>query len=291
MLKRLLVGTATISLSATLAVGQAWADELVEPSEYPYPGEPGVTWYIGRHSDGWAPVTLNGECGPGTKRVELEFAPAGSVSLLGHEGRRTADGRLGLTLPLEVTAPWTVLTSATGQITVDVSCIVEDDVVDRHWNPRIDTATPDPDAPGVTATPVDQVFHPGGEIEIAVQGFKADDDLTVEMYSTPVRLGTARTDARGSALIRSRIPDDTTEGTHHIVVTGSDGRRALFRFRVGPKPSLRPSPRSTTPQSAGSDTPQAATVSRAGRPHPAGTHHTVRRTPTATRPGLPSTGS
>ena len=197
MLRRLLVGTATVALLATMAVSHARAEEVFEPSESPYPTEPGVTWHVGRQSDGWAPVMLEGECGPGTKQVELEFTPARSVTLLGHEGTGTAGGRLSLTIALEVTAPWSVSMSATGRITVEVSCLVEDNVVELSGSAEIDTTTADAGAPGVSATPSDAVFHPGGEIEIAVEGFQPNDELTIDMYSSLVRPGTARTDARG----------------------------------------------------------------------------------------------
>ena len=288
------MGTATVALLATMAVSHARAEEVFEPSESPYPTEPGVTWHVGRQSDGWAPVMLEGECGPGTKQVELEFTPARSVTLLGHEGTRTAGGRLSLTIALEVTAPWSVSMSATGRITVEVSCLVEDNVVELSGSAEIDTTTADVGALGVSATPSDAVFHPGGEIEIAVEGFQPNDELTIDMYSSPVRLGTARTDARGRALIRSRIPDDTTEGTHHIVVTDSSGRRALFRFRVGPRPAfpeLGKTTPSTPPQQA-----QQAIDKQAGNgvlgprpPHRDTTSAQVRHV--GARPGLPRTGS
>lgn len=292
MLKRLLAGTAAALLAASV-MAEARAEEVPEPEIV------GLNWTVGKQSEGWAPFVVEGQCDVGTKEVRLDFSPADSVRLLEDQGSRDGN-KLNLVMPLEVTAPWSTMASGTGEVNVVVTCLLEDSELGHRWEIVVDTATPTPGAPSVSATPSDGAFQPGGEIEVVVEGLAPNDDLTVDMYSTPVRIGTARTDATGRAVIKGRIPNDTTEGVHHIVVTDSTGQRVLFRFRVGPRipAPQRPQPPAAPPTAedrGGSQLANLQTGDRAsntrgdkgdGQTWPGG-----RNRHTGTRPGLPNTGS
>jgi hypothetical protein len=61
---------------------------------------------------------------------------------------------------------------------------------------------------------------PGGSITVGGGGFMAHTQLTVELHSTPVVVGTTTTDAFGNYSVAVVIPADTPSGQHQLVVTG-----------------------------------------------------------------------
>ena len=66
-----------------------------------------------------------------------------------------------------------------------------------------------------TTTPV-----AGGPITVAGGGFMPSTELTVELHSTPVVLGTTTSDVYGNYSANVVIPADTPPGDHQLVVTG-----------------------------------------------------------------------
>ena len=62
--------------------------------------------------------------------------------------------------------------------------------------------------------------------------FAANTDLTVELRSTPVTLGTVATDAAGAFSTTVTIPATTDPGAHRIVVTAATGATAEIVFEV-----------------------------------------------------------
>lgn len=63
---------------------------------------------------------------------------------------------------------------------------------------------------------------PGKTITVSGSNFKADSDVTVELHSTPVTLGTFRTNASGAFTAQVKIPKNATLGSHQIVVNGTN---------------------------------------------------------------------
>jgi hypothetical protein len=66
-----------------------------------------------------------------------------------------------------------------------------------------------------TITPV-----AGGPITVSGDGFMPSTELTIELHSTPVVLGTTTTDALGNYTTTATIPAGTVPGVHQLVVTG-----------------------------------------------------------------------
>ena len=80
------------------------------------------------------------------------------------------------------------------------------------------TVLPPPAAPSpqgdLTVTP--NVIPVGGTATVTGAGWRADEQVTLAMYSSPVVLGTLRSDADGSISTQIRVPVGTTLGTHTI---------------------------------------------------------------------------
>ena len=73
-----------------------------------------------------------------------------------------------------------------------------------------------PPTPSVdTVTPV-----AGGPVTVSGGGFMPSTELTVELHSTPVVLGTTTTDVYGNYSASVVIPADTAPGVHQLVVSG-----------------------------------------------------------------------
>ena len=62
----------------------------------------------------------------------------------------------------------------------------------------------------------------GGAVTVSGGGFAPATQLTIELHSTPVVLGTTTTDAYGNYSATVTIPADTAPGAHSIVVSGLD---------------------------------------------------------------------
>jgi hypothetical protein len=71
-----------------------------------------------------------------------------------------------------------------------------------------------------TATVSKSTVAPGEDVTFTGSGFKANTDLAGTFESTPVSLGTVRSDASGNVRAVFRIPASATAGAHQIVVSG-----------------------------------------------------------------------
>jgi len=72
----------------------------------------------------------------------------------------------------------------------------------------------------------------GGSVTITGEGFEAGDELTIELRSTPVELGTVAVSADGTFSITVLIPKSTSAGAHTLAVIQSDGAEATAALTV-----------------------------------------------------------
>jgi hypothetical protein len=95
----------------------------------------------------------------------------------------------------------------------------------------------------------------GGPITVSGGGFMPSTELTIELHSTPVVLGTTTTDGFGNYTTTVTIPADTEPGVHQLVVTGlgPDGqpRSVSTEITVLAEGATAPVPLSTTPRFTG----------------------------------------
>lgn len=61
---------------------------------------------------------------------------------------------------------------------------------------------------------------PGKTITVSGSNFKADSDVSITLHSTPVTLGTFKTNSSGVFRAQVTIPKNTITGSHQIVVAG-----------------------------------------------------------------------
>jgi hypothetical protein len=108
------------------------------------------------------------------------------------------------------------------------------------------TTTAAPKGPSV-ATNLGQVA-PGGSLTFAGDGFPPNTDVSVTLFSTPVNLGTTKTDANGHFSVVVAIPSNIDPGQHTLTASTADGKTASVTFTV-----IAP-----TPTSAGATTTTAA---------------------------------
>lgn len=93
-------------------------------------------------------------------------------------------------------------------------------------------------------------FVAGGVITVSGSGWPANADGELELRSTPVQLGTVRTDANGSFLANVTIPADTPAGAHRVIAR-IGGVEAAVAIEVragadGASPVLPPAPGGST---------------------------------------------
>uniref|UniRef100_UPI002629284C GH92 family glycosyl hydrolase n=1 Tax=Microbacterium sp. TaxID=51671 RepID=UPI002629284C len=62
----------------------------------------------------------------------------------------------------------------------------------------------------------------GGSFELIGRGFAAGEQVTIELHSDPIDLGTATTDGNGAFRIQVTVPADAPASDHTLVVTGAD---------------------------------------------------------------------
>lgn len=149
---------------------------------------PANTEFFAPAEDGTATVTIEamekGEQSEGLTAAEV------NVSQCGNEGFASA--------PFTVTRATTTTTQATTTTTTV--------------------------APGGSTTSAATVSPssalPGQQVVVAGGGFAPDTGLTVDFFSSPVRLGTGKSDAAGNYRIHVTIPADAAAGPHEIVVSG-----------------------------------------------------------------------
>ncbi len=124
----------------------------------------------------------------------------------------------------------------------------------------------------------DDTVTPGQEITVSGGGFAANTELTITFFSTPVVLGTARSDVAGQFSNKSvRIPSDATVGPHRIVVSGlgpsGDTQQAVAPVTVTGATAPAPAAAAGTPTapSGGGATTPAVTPAAAAATRATGT--------------------
>lgn len=72
----------------------------------------------------------------------------------------------------------------------------------------------------------------GGQLTLSGTGFTSDAELTIELRSTPVEIGTVTTDADGSFTVTVTVPADTPAGLHTLAVVLPDGTEVTQALTV-----------------------------------------------------------
>ena len=276
-LKRTFASVAAASLLFGLGAAQVQALERGANS-------PGVM--VGNQVDGWAPVVLEDYCSQGSKHAVISLTPAASVKPIAGEQGTVQGGALRFQKPIEEGGSfWRVLVSATGTISVDVSCVTSYNYSSKTHTFEFDFDAAESnmagDGPFVTATAVGGQFVPGGEVVVEASDFVEGEDLNITMYSTPVALGTVKADAKGGARTTVRIPEDAAEGLHHLVVSGEQ-RIAVFALKVV-KPATKAAP------GQGGEQAKPTMPMQPGKPGNSGKAQV--KVGKAGRPGLPRSGA
>jgi hypothetical protein len=75
-----------------------------------------------------------------------------------------------------------------------------------------------PNAPSITTNV--SVVVPGGSLVVSGSGFQPGEAVTLQLFSTPVTLGTTSVDSTGAFSTSVTIPVSTPLGNHTIVATG-----------------------------------------------------------------------
>lgn len=275
-LKRTFASVAAASLLFGLGAAQVQAFERGANS-------PGVM--VGNQVDGWAPVVLDDACGHGSKHAVISLTPAASVKPIAGEQGTVQGGALRFQKPIGEGGTWRVLVSATGTISVDVSCVTSYNYSSKTHTFNFEFDATETNAAGegpfVTATAVGGQFVPGGEVVVEASDFVEGEDLNITMYSSPVALGTVKADAKGGARTTVRIPEDAAEGLHHLVVSGEQ-RIAVFALKVV-KPATKAAP------GQGGEQAKPTMPMQPGKPGNSGKAQ-VKAGKTG-RPGLPRSGA
>jgi hypothetical protein len=76
-----------------------------------------------------------------------------------------------------------------------------------------------PGGGGLTAS--DTTPAPGQAITLTAAGFQVGSTVTFDLFSAPVRLGTAVANTGGTATLTATIPASTPAGSHHIEASGT----------------------------------------------------------------------
>jgi LPXTG-motif cell wall-anchored protein len=84
----------------------------------------------------------------------------------------------------------------------------------------------------VTISDADLRVEAGSSISVSGRNFAATEQLTLTLYSAPVRLGTVTTDPQGTFDTQVTIPTNTEAGAHRIVVSNASGDVAEIAFTV-----------------------------------------------------------
>ena len=104
--------------------------------------------------------------------------------------------------------------------------------------------------------------HAGDVLTVTISGLVANEGYRLELHSTVVVLGSGDVDAAGRATVNVRIPQDTTDGLHHVVVFGDDSGLSATAalFVIAPSgPSTSSSSPSTTSSELNAPTSVATT--------------------------------
>ncbi|WP_127818430.1 metallophosphoesterase [Microbacterium sp. CPCC 204701] len=93
----------------------------------------------------------------------------------------------------------------------------------------------DPGEPAALA--VTGSLVPGGEIVVRGSGFTPEHEYAIELRSTPLSLGTARSDASGAFELRATIPAATEPGAHTIAAMLDGADVATLQVQIAAAPS------------------------------------------------------
>jgi hypothetical protein len=102
----------------------------------------------------------------------------------------------------------------------------------RSWLPTVRATAQQCAVAGPTPTVSDTAPAPGGSMTVSGSGFKPGTQLTVQLFSDPVLLGTVDADGNGDYSIVVTIPVSTPPGSHEIVVTGLGADGQMLRSSV-----------------------------------------------------------
>lgn len=83
-----------------------------------------------------------------------------------------------------------------------------------------------------------QTVTAGETLQLDAEGFLGNEQVEVELHSTPVSLGTLAADDAGALSGTIAVPSDTTPGSHEVVLIGESGRTASITVTVVAAPPL-----------------------------------------------------
>lgn len=183
------------------------------------------------------PRSVVGNCGGDAKHAVLSLSPAASVEYIaGAESVEQGDA-VRCQHPFKDSEAVIVVVSVTGEVKLSLSCVNTYNYSSGAYSSErvINSSKPfaEDGAPQVKAAATGAEVVAGGEVKLSVSGFSAEEGLSVDMYSTPVNLAKTKADKDGKVELTVRIPENTTEGIHHIVVTvETSGDRAITAIKV-----------------------------------------------------------
>ncbi|MGQ0434761.1 MAG: hypothetical protein ACT452_20420 [Microthrixaceae bacterium] len=142
---------------------------------------------------------------------------ADGIAILERDGFRRATGQAVLALGLPAY-------SEIGADAVDPATLV----------PCVDPVVPTPPTPaGPTATVSSPTVTLGGTTTVTGSGFAPGEQVSVTLFSTPIRLGTATASSTGQVVHAVTIPADLEVGDHHIELVGlTSGARVSIAIEV-----------------------------------------------------------
>lgn len=184
-------------------------------------------------------ISVTGTCTPtiGTPTIQLQQGDV-NVFIVSHDVALTTDGHLSGTIVLpsehlvtpsdpsmtEPVVPGDAFTVAatcdatgTDSFTAATPFVVTEPPVTTVTSPTT-VAPAEPTGPTVHAS--SGSIAAGGTLTLGGGGFAPTTPLTIELHSTPVRLGSTTSDADGNYSTTVEVPRDTEPGTHSIVVSG-----------------------------------------------------------------------
>jgi len=92
-------------------------------------------------------------------------------------------------------------------------------------------------------------LKPGAKFTVHASGFVPGEDVTAELHSTPITLGTFTASQTGTVAVPVTLPANIAAGFHQVIISGQRGS-AVFTFKVASSAK-----QATTPPSTTSNTP------------------------------------
>ncbi|QRV02425.1 exo-alpha-sialidase [Arcanobacterium phocisimile] len=139
---------------------------------------------------------------------------------------------------------------------------INPDVIITHPDEPSDPARPaDPAAPH--ADPAQFSGQRGETVTFAFAGFKPGEQVTIEVHSDVVKLGTFVADSDGKVSTQWSIPTDFATGLHHVIARGETSGEVKAELTISAKtktPAKPTDPQITQKKQAGSPNPQAGNL-------------------------------